>query len=85
MGYNFKGQNYEEGKVDVKELFERILKISGLASDMRVAVDVLSTGLAAKDEYNGVAVLGVQQRLLEVMDEELQNIISVIEREFLKE
>lgn len=52
---------------------------------MRVAVDVLSTGLAAKDEYNGVAVLGVQQRLLEVMDEELQNIISVIEREFLKE
>lgn len=69
----------------MESMYERLTKIFSEVENLRIASKIFSTGLEAEGEYYSLSVLDVYHNILSGVEKELQDIITDIEKESMKE
>ena len=69
----------------MESIYERLTKIFSEVENLRIASKIFSAGLEAEGEYYSLSVLDVYHSILSGVEKELQDIITDIEKESMKE
>ena len=69
----------------MESMYERLTKIFSEVESLRIASEIFSIGLESEGEYYSLSVLDVHHNILLRIEKELQDIITDIEKESMKE
>ena len=69
----------------MKDIYDQILNVLSSIENLKISTEIHSIGLEMKEEYFSVAVMNVYHTILQDAQNELQEIVTRIENDYLKD